>query len=141
MVRQLFVVPQHCALCSGQSSMRHHLTCLKILTLVKETENHPAADCKNCLNKIWKSGGRTDKGNFILELSLEDRVRIHHSKKQRHYFACKGPWRSLFPLLLMCLIIYLYQYRSWIFIFCAITHTFVCVCVCVDVLSLPNKML
>lgn len=137
MVRQLFVVPQHCALCSGQSSMRHHLTCLKILTLVKETENHPAADCKNCLNKIWKSGGRTDKGNFILELSLEDRVRIHHSKKVKDNQA----WRYLFPLLLMYLIIYLYQYRSWIFIFCAITHTFVCVCVCVDVLSLPNKML
>ena len=124
----------HCAMV--QSSMGHHLTCLKILTLVKETENHSAADCKNCLNKVWKSGGRTDKGNFILELSLEDRVRIHHSKKVKDNQA----WRYLFPLLLMYLIIYLYQYRSWIFIYINIDHgylfyilcynPYLCVCVC-----------
>lgn len=105
LVQQYLLYPYtvHCAMV--QSSTGHHLTCLKILTLVKETENHSAADCKNCLNKVWKSGGRTDKGNFILELSLEDRVRIHHSKKVKGNQA----WRYLFPLLLMYLIIYLYQ--------------------------------
>lgn len=93
LVQQLFVVHLHCAWCYGSKLHETSSDRLKIFTPVKERLKTTLLTVKSVINKIWKPGGRIDKGDFLLELSLEDRVRIHHSKEGKEGQAR----RCLFP--------------------------------------------